>query len=88
MANKTEAIFSSYAPTTGYLYSPGALQSLERAAVRLAVPAERLEASCEREAERCGDVAVAHLGRGVVAIKHGDAWKFRFPIAPSGALAD
>ncbi len=65
--------------TPGYHYEPGALVSLEQAADRLALDRERLRECCEVAAERCGDIAVAHLEAGVVAIESGGRWRFRLP---------
>jgi hypothetical protein len=68
------------APTAGHFYSPGGLETLERAAVRLGSDPEQLRQHCEHVAERCGDVAVAHVGAGVVAFKTEGGWRFRFPL--------
>jgi len=80
--------------TTGYHYKPGALDPLESAAARLGTSAEALQERCEREAERCGDVAVAYLDAGVVAFRAGGEWRLRFPegevvraiLVPPGAV--
>jgi hypothetical protein len=68
------------APTAGHFYSPGALDSLEGAAVRLGEDQERLRERCELAAEQCGDVAVAQLDGGVVAFKTEGSWRFRLPL--------
>jgi hypothetical protein len=77
----TESTIST-TPTAGHFYSPGALDTLEQAAVRLGDDPERLRVRCEAVAERCGDVAVAHLEGGVVGFNTDGSWRFRLPIAP------
>jgi hypothetical protein len=66
--------------TAGYEYAPGIFDVLNQAAKKLNIDPQELNARCERDAERCGDIAVARLDRGVVAFKVQGEWRFRFPI--------
>jgi hypothetical protein len=61
---------------------------LERAAKRLGVSVDSLRDHCEQLAERCGDVAVAHLRDGAVAFNTGDDWRFRFPLGAGAATTE
>ncbi len=67
---------------SGYFYRPGALEPLESAAARLEQTPEALRVACEGVLEKCGDVAVAHLPRGVVGFRTEGRWRFRFPVEP------
>jgi hypothetical protein len=87
MRSKTDVFEHPLRPTEGHFYTPGALESLERAAARLGCAPEPLRADCERRAEHCGNVAVAHLDGGVVAFKCGEAWRFRLPVVAPAADA-
>jgi hypothetical protein len=73
-----------YRLTDGYQYLLGALETLEPAAIRLGLRPEQLRRKCDREAERCGDVAITHMDAGIVAFKTGGIWRFRFPIDEPG----
>jgi hypothetical protein len=75
-------------PTAGHFYAPGSLDTLERAAARLGSEPEQLRVHCERVAERCGDVAVAHLAEGVVAFEADGCWRFRFPVCADSPSPD
>jgi hypothetical protein len=85
MRNTSESTIST-ATTAGHFYSPGTLETLEHAAARLGEDPERLRERCEAGAERCGDVAVAHLEGGVVGFNTDGSWRLRLPIS-SGAAA-
>ena len=80
-------------PTDGYFYTPGKLHTLEEAAERLGIERERLVRRAWKRAAECrgsGDIPVAYLEDGVVALFFFEGWKFRFPVnhgarAPEGA---
>jgi len=69
-----------YRLSDGRQYALGVLDALEPAAAKLGMRPEQLRRACDRDAETCGDVAVAHMEAGVVAIRAGGVWRFRFPI--------
>jgi hypothetical protein len=54
-------------------------ETIESAAIKLAVEPAALRSRCRRAARRAGDAKVAELGGGIVAFKFGQTWRIRFP---------
>lgn len=54
-------------------------ETIESAAVKLAVPPAALRSRCRRAAKQSGNSTTVHLGGGIVAFKFGRSWRIQFP---------
>jgi hypothetical protein len=58
----------------------GVLATLEEAAAALFIDAAELRDHCDRQAHRCGDIALVRLEAGITGFRTRGAWRFRFPM--------